>query len=98
MEGLFSLRRRASRRGPRGELLVTPDKNAGNGNGNEDHSSNRENEGNGGNLGNGMRRRMSSLSSLIPPPFDMTDLGARENREVNLFVAGSRSATHYVLS
>jgi hypothetical protein len=86
MEGLFSLRRRASRRGPRGQPPVTPDKNSGNGNGNGNggHSSNRENEGNGSN-NNGTRRRMSSTSSLIPPPFDMTDLGSRENREVSLF-------------
>lgn len=80
MEGLFSLRRRASRQRPRGQPPVALDKDAGNGNGS--HGSDREN---GGNLSSGMRRRVSSASSLIPPPFELTDLGTRENREVRVF-------------
>lgn len=81
MEGLFSLRRRASRQGPRGQPPVTPDRNSGKGNVGGS-SRNRENEGITSNGNNTIRRRVSSTSSLIPPPFDMTDLGARENREV----------------
>ncbi|KAG0704129.1 hypothetical protein DFH29DRAFT_913089 [Suillus ampliporus] len=81
MEGLFSLRRRASRQGPRRQPPVTPDRNAGRGNVHGGNNRNRENEGITGSGNNAPRRRVSSASSLIPPPFDMTDLGARENRE-----------------
>ncbi|KAG1819261.1 uncharacterized protein BJ212DRAFT_1345067, partial [Suillus subaureus] len=80
MEGLFSLRRRASRQGPRGQPPVTPDRNGGKGNVGGT-SRNRENEGITSSGNNVIRRRVSSTSSLIPPPFDMTDMGARENRE-----------------
>ncbi|KAG2347113.1 hypothetical protein BDR05DRAFT_987725 [Suillus weaverae] len=80
MEGLFSLRRRASRQGPRGQPPVTPDRNGGKGNVGGSNR-NRENEGITSSGNNVMRRRVSSTSSMIPPPFDMTDLGARENRE-----------------
>ncbi|KAG1776463.1 hypothetical protein EV702DRAFT_335147 [Suillus placidus] len=80
MEGLFSLRRRASRQGPRGQPPVTPDRNGGRGNVGGSNR-NRENEGITSSGNNVMRRRVSSTSSMIPPPFDMTDLGARENRE-----------------
>ncbi|KAG1752141.1 hypothetical protein EDB19DRAFT_1094010 [Suillus lakei] len=81
MEGLFSLRRRASRQGARGQLPVTPDRNVGKGNVHGSSNRNRENEGVTSSGNNVVRRRVSSTSSLIPPPFDMTDLGARENRE-----------------
>ncbi|KAG1873071.1 hypothetical protein DFJ58DRAFT_409880 [Suillus subalutaceus] len=80
MEGLFSLRRRASRQGARGQPPVTPDKNGGKGHVGGTNR-NRENEGITSSGNNVIRRRVSSTSSLIPPPFDMTDLGARENRE-----------------
>ncbi|KAG2366333.1 hypothetical protein BDR07DRAFT_1480198 [Suillus spraguei] len=74
MEGLFSLRRRASRQGPRGQPPVTPDRNGGKSNVGGSNR-NRENEGITNSGDNVIRRRVSSTSSLIPPPFDMTDLG-----------------------
>lgn len=95
MEGLFSLRRRASRHGPRGQPPVTPDRNGGKGNAGGSNR-NRENEGI-TSSGNNLMKRRGSTSSLIPPPFDMTDLGGKENREVCLilFLVSSSHLTPY---